>query len=177
MTVTRAAYVTRVTAAPVPREQPIPVLSRTSMSSDYWSEDDAEFIALLNTIEIPGEEPPKVNDGNGPQTTVVQHDVEQPNLKRPRSPSSEDGQRDSGRRAALALVDENNEASGYLQYETYGASSFGGFGDYMRRKRAKLQIQNAEIDGDGGASSLKSRIFNGLQIYVRMHASARARWG
>jgi DNA repair protein REV1 len=51
----------------------------------------------------------------------------------------------------------------------YGASRFGHFGEYMRRKRAKLQIQNADIvgsqqdstGGDGG-----STIFKGLSIYV-----------
>lgn len=39
----------------------------------------------------------------------------------------------------------------------------------MRRKRAKLQIQNGEIDAEGdgeGGASAKSRIFRGLAIYI-----------
>lgn len=47
---------------------------------------------------------------------------------------------------------------------TYGASSFGGWGEYMRRKRAKLQIQNAEIAKE--SSSNAPPIFNKLQIHV-----------
>lgn len=45
----------------------------------------------------------------------------------------------------------------------YGAAHFGDFGEYMSRKRAKLQIQNAQLDSDA------SLIFQGLSIYVRCH--------
>jgi DNA repair protein REV1 len=56
----------------------------------------------------------------------------------------------------------------YLDSEVYAASKFGGIGDFMRRKRAKLQIQNAQIDERGGREGgSQSRIFNGLAIYVR----------
>jgi len=55
--------------------------------------------------------------------------------------------------------------------ETYGASTFGGFGQYMRRKRAKLQIQNAQMDDTDDNSSEKRRIFQGIAIYVRVYAS------
>lgn len=61
-----------------------------------------------------------------------------------------------------------NKCTGsYLDSDTYGASRFGGFGEYMRRKRAKLQIQNAEM---GGSTPMviapTSKIFSGLSIYV-----------
>ncbi|KAI5289056.1 deoxycytidyl transferase [Ascosphaera aggregata] len=47
--------------------------------------------------------------------------------------------------------------------EEYGASSFGGFADYMRRKRRKLQNKDAEIR----ASALdKPQIFRGIIAYV-----------
>ncbi|KAI0823867.1 hypothetical protein BC628DRAFT_1323948 [Trametes gibbosa] len=36
----------------------------------------------------------------------------------------------------------------------------------MNRKRAKLQIQNAEMDGAEGASDQESKIFRSLQIYI-----------
>src|SRR5712672_1604634 len=54
----------------------------------------------------------------------------------------------------------------YLDPDTYGASRFGEFGEYMRRKRAKLQIQNAEMGGTPGVVASKSRLFNGLSIHV-----------
>ncbi|PFH52489.1 hypothetical protein AMATHDRAFT_2207 [Amanita thiersii Skay4041] len=44
--------------------------------------------------------------------------------------------------------------------EIYGAAHFGNFGEYMRRKRAKLQIQNAALAQDNDA------IFKGLSIYI-----------
>ncbi|KAF8126591.1 hypothetical protein EV363DRAFT_1348030 [Boletus edulis] len=47
----------------------------------------------------------------------------------------------------------------------YGASRFGHFGEYMRRKRAKLQIQNASMDTEGSGEE-KSNIFKGISIYV-----------
>jgi DNA repair protein REV1 len=54
----------------------------------------------------------------------------------------------------------------YLDSDTYGASRFGGFGEYMRRKRAKLQIQNVEMGDAPGAGTSKSKLFNGLSIHV-----------
>jgi DNA repair protein REV1 len=55
--------------------------------------------------------------------------------------------------------------------DIYGAASFGEFGEYMRRKRAKLQIQNSHLAEAGDKSSEKSEIFKGLAIYVRLAAS------
>jgi DNA repair protein REV1 len=51
--------------------------------------------------------------------------------------------------------------------DIYGASRFGGFGEYMRRKRAKLQIQNAALRPTDDASG--SGIFKGLSIYVSIN--------
>ena len=53
------------------------------------------------------------------------------------------------------------DGSGAEDDEVYGASHFGQFGEYMRRKRAKLQIQNAAL-----AQTEDSGIFRGLSIYV-----------
>lgn len=57
--------------------------------------------------------------------------------------------------------------SSYLDSDTYGASRFGGFGEYMRRKRAKLQVQNAEM---GSSTPMviapTSKLFSGLSIHV-----------
>lgn len=49
----------------------------------------------------------------------------------------------------------------------YGASRFGHFGEYMRRKRAKLQIQNASMDTEASGEG-KSSIFKGISVYVRL---------
>jgi hypothetical protein len=56
--------------------------------------------------------------------------------------------------------------SSHMDSDTYGASRFGGFGEYMRRKRAKLQIQNAEMGDTPDACTSKSKLFNGLSIHV-----------
>ncbi|PBK98552.1 DNA repair protein [Armillaria gallica] len=42
----------------------------------------------------------------------------------------------------------------------YGPAHFGDFGEYMQRKRAKLQIQNSEFESNNGG------IFKGLAIYI-----------
>lgn len=47
---------------------------------------------------------------------------------------------------------------------TYGPSRFGGWGEYMRRKRAKLQNQNAVMQE---ASLYKAQLFGGIRVYVR----------
>jgi hypothetical protein len=47
--------------------------------------------------------------------------------------------------------------------EEYGASSFGGFGDYMRRKKLKLQNQDEVIRRD---IKDEPQIFKGMVIHV-----------
>ncbi|KAF8638896.1 hypothetical protein AX17_001947 [Amanita inopinata Kibby_2008] len=46
----------------------------------------------------------------------------------------------------------------------YGASHFGAFGEYMQRKRAKLQIQNAALAQSNAVEN--SGIFKGLSIHI-----------
>ena len=53
------------------------------------------------------------------------------------------------------------DSNGAEDDEVYGASHFGQFGEYMRRKRAKLQIQNAVL-----AQTEDSGIFRSLSVYV-----------
>ncbi|KAH8833580.1 hypothetical protein DL96DRAFT_1456120 [Flagelloscypha sp. PMI_526] len=52
-----------------------------------------------------------------------------------------------------ALVDDPDDI--------YGRAHFGNFGEYMRRKRAKLQIQNSQLVG-----TPLSSIFHGVSIYI-----------
>jgi DNA repair protein REV1 len=63
--------------------------------------------------------------------------------------------------------------SSYLETDAYGASRFGDFGEYMRRKRAKLQIQNAEMGSNTPmAIAPTSKLFSGLSIHVGQPAFA-----
>jgi DNA repair protein REV1 len=48
--------------------------------------------------------------------------------------------------------------------DIYGVSRFGNWGEYMRRKRAKLQIQNASLD----SNERRSNIFKDISVYVRV---------
>ncbi|KAG8803064.1 deoxycytidyl transferase [Serendipita sp. 398] len=52
--------------------------------------------------------------------------------------------------------------------DIYGASSFGGYGQYMRRKRAKLQIQNRDM------SKIQSDVLRGVEIYINGHTEPSA---
>lgn len=101
-----------------------------------------------------------------PELLQFLDDAEAKSRKRPRSISPDTHE------PATQRLPTHPPAAGqaYLDTETYGASRFGELGQYMRRKRAKLQIQNAHInerdDGEGGEMIERSRIFQGLAIYV-----------
>ncbi|KAI0738017.1 DNA repair protein [Daedaleopsis nitida] len=153
----------------------------SSHSSDYF-DDDPDFLKAISEVQLPEysaskagplddvlETPPlaqrpRVTDDDPPRT--------QPTRKRPRSPDFDDdlyASDDNGAQyhQALNSVDADLDEDGhYLNDHTYGASRFGEFGEYMTRKRAKLQVQNAHIeDGDDDETS-GSRIFQGIQIYI-----------
>jgi hypothetical protein len=83
--------------------------------------------------------------------------------KRAYSVSSDDENQAQAHSPANSPIQITNS---YLDPDTYGASRFGEFGEYMRRKRAKLQIQNAEMGGTPEVVASKSRLFNGLSIHV-----------
>ncbi|KAH8978745.1 DNA repair protein [Lactarius hatsudake] len=57
-------------------------------------------------------------------------------------------------------------SSSHLDSDTYGASRFGEFGEYMRRKRAKLQIQNAEMGDTPRGEASGNQPFKGLSIHI-----------
>ena len=62
---------------------------------------------------------------------------------------------------------DDSGTGSYMDSDAYGASRFGGFGEYMRRKRAKLQIQNTEMgDTTTTVVASTSKLFSGLSIYV-----------
>lgn len=68
----------------------------------------------------------------------------------------------------------NTEKNSRSSNDTYAASGFGELGDYMRRKRAKLQIQNAQINNSLGDGAKTTSIFKGLAIHVRDKTCALA---
>ncbi|KAI0696583.1 DNA repair protein [Cerioporus squamosus] len=156
----------------------MPVSTQNSgHSSDYY-DDDPEFLKAIGEVPIPeiGVASTSVEGDYEPplaQRPAPPDDDEPPltqrAAKRPRSPDDGDFEDDDGRQYhnVLKIVDANNEDES-LNSHTYGASRFGEFGEYMARKRAKLQIQNAEIeeDEDEDGEAPRSRIFQGLQIYI-----------
>lgn len=143
-----------------------PLVASGSHSSDYFS-DDPEFINALNEAILAGEL-------DAPQESEmldvdIREEIElppstQPCLKRRRSLSLEPDLRDIERRTILHTVVANEGNSSYLDNNVYGAAHFGEFGEYMTRKRAKLQVQNAEIEADDTAA--RNGIFRGVKIYV-----------
>lgn len=65
--------------------------------------------------------------------------------------------------AALSSSHETDSAKRDF-FDPYGPSSFGGWGEYMARKRAKLQNQNVVLQE---ARTDKPQFFRGTQAYVR----------
>jgi len=70
------------------------------------------------------------------------------------------------------LHDDDNEglprlASSYLDDQAYNASKFGGFAEYFKHRRIKLQNQNRAIAEE--RSHGKPQIFKGLELYINGH--------
>ncbi|EMD34309.1 hypothetical protein CERSUDRAFT_107516 [Gelatoporia subvermispora B] len=133
-----------------------------SASSDYY-DDDPEFLRALGEIEIPeahvelqhSKPEPPTNEGPSTEATNTR--------KRARTPEDDDGHQQF--QPGMTSIDTGDPESSYLASYTYGASRFGEFSEYMARKRAKLQIQNSELN-HGNDQTQKSTIFSGLQIYI-----------
>lgn len=119
--------------------------SASTDSSDLFGPDDPEFLEALRNAVLPGD-----------QITAPSADTESLSRKRHRDESDEQ-QVETTSHGTLThrLRDAEDDP------EIYGASRFGHFGEYMHRKRAKLQIQNADI---GVGTTTKT--FSGLSIYI-----------
>ena len=141
-----------------------PLDSSASTSSQSLSLNDAEIAAIYggDAPSEPVEMSDLVRSVLLPQEQAgLRHRVanESSAESRKRQRISEADER-AGHHEVLASVEEKDS---YMSTYTYGASRFGGFGEYMTRKRAKLQIQNAEMTNEDEGVS---KIFSGLQIYV-----------
>ncbi|KAF5388723.1 hypothetical protein D9757_004806 [Collybiopsis confluens] len=110
-----------------------------SNSSDYFSSQDSEFLAALSKTIFPGD---------------IGY-VESVDQSRDSSHSKQELTPPPPNQQALSTSFKRK----HEEEDVYGAARFGDFGQYMKRKRAKLQIQNKDIAGDEG-------IFTGLSIYI-----------
>jgi len=113
-------------------------------SSDWFSSDPAVYVQALDEFEqsLAQQDPEQQIDKE--QNIKIQ-EVQHPTLHKR----------------------THGEATGdYLDSHTYGASTFGGFGEYMARKRAKLQVQNQTLTSVSKLETA-SKIFQGVGIYVR----------
>jgi len=129
----------------------VPEASQTN-SSDYFEEDDSQFLEALRNAVLPGD----IVEQQPSQGSTESQDLEPPPPAQPR------------KRRYSQLENEERIINVDPEDDTYGPAHFGDFGEYMRRKRAKLQIQNAHASqlGESGANG-KDGIFTGLAIYVR----------
>lgn len=153
-----------------------PLTYSLSGSSDYF-DNDPDFLRALQEVALPGDvqQSPQQSAGASSSRSSPQEPPPstQPSLKRRRSADEEDEEGVTHHRV-ISSIDQNQAKAGYLTPETYGASKFGDWGQYMSRKRAKLQVQNTEIDEDSEEVVQKSRIFRGLEIYVRLSTIVRS---
>jgi DNA repair protein REV1 len=126
-----------------------PQVPSSNPSSDLFGSDDTDFLEALSNVVLPGDVQPS-----------------EYSLKRPRSPQPELTAQ-SRVLPPLSKADHDNPGP-QLDQDIYGPSRFGQYGEYMRRKRAKLQIQNTHLEQDGvdEDTGSSSQIFRGLAIYV-----------
>ncbi|OJA08236.1 hypothetical protein AZE42_09020 [Rhizopogon vesiculosus] len=130
-----------------------PLRSSVSTDSlDLWGPDDPAFLEALGNAVLPGDENARI--------PAPQPDAETMSRKRSRDESDElQAEMTSHATLANGLGDTEGDP------EIYGASRFGHFGEYMCRKRAKLQIQNANLEASRDVGG-KSKILSGLSIYI-----------
>ena len=138
--------------------------TQDTTSSDYY-DNDPEFLKALTEAAIAGEAeqtPPAPHTPTHARSRAESTPGRVPTAKRARTPDSDEEGADL--HGVLSSVHTGEDNVTYLDSHTYGASRFGEFGEYMARKRAKLQIQNAEMNTEEESGTPK--IFRGLQIYV-----------
>lgn len=120
-------------------------------SSDWFSSDPAVYVQALDEFEQSlAQQDPK-------QQVDKEQEIEIQEVQPPPTPHKR----------------SHGEVTGdYIDSHTYGASTFGGFGEYMARKRAKLQVQNQTLTSVSELETT-SKIFQGVGIYVRGNPAVR----
>jgi DNA repair protein REV1 len=124
-------------------------------SSDYFGEEDPQFVEALNHIPLPGDKPSSEHAQSTNDPLIVSDDSE--DYESPPPPAQQRLKRQ------YSEIESEEEEDVQQHDNIYGASRFGEFGEYMRRKRAKLQIQNQALEDKASTSR---GIFEGVAIYV-----------
>ncbi|KAF8206292.1 hypothetical protein K438DRAFT_1963365 [Mycena galopus ATCC 62051] len=127
-------------------------LASGSQSSDYFEDEDPAFLDALDATVLPGDVPVPVN--NRTSFTAPENSTESDSDDNPEPPPPSQPQ--------ASLKRRRTEGPDPVDEVIYGAAEFGDFGNYMRRKRAKLQIQNSEIN----TTTAETQIFKGIAVYV-----------
>lgn len=159
-----------------------------SSDADLWGsqEEDSEYILALVNAPLPSHpQPPaisQVSTGSGgdlkrkrtsssPTLPVIStseaYDVDLDQSHVPVEGEDEDNLDLDVDPALFTRQRRHNQERPNAKNESYvyGAAKFGGFGEYMFRKRAKLQFQNQDLTGEGEEAE-KKKIFKGIAIYV-----------
>ncbi|KAF8528237.1 hypothetical protein BU17DRAFT_38905 [Hysterangium stoloniferum] len=125
--------------------------TQLSSSSDLFGTEDAAFLQALA-------ETPLVDEQSITPLRITQPELEYVT-------DEQEGNRDDHKRKRSGSPEpfEGGEPS-YTDSDIYNASKFHGFGEYMQHKRAKLAIQNDEVEDSLGGK--KSDIFKGLALHV-----------
>ncbi|KAF8693197.1 DNA repair protein, partial [Rhizoctonia solani] len=170
-----------------------PIEKNLSQSSDYF-DDDPEFSKALATLDesvLFGSQRlaciDNVYENFDEENGVFEPRPSSQSRKRQRSLTPAPGPENSQERHAISSSGSGQQTSTFEPQglttsisswnsilapvtptkisDTYHASKFGEFGDYFRRKRAKLQNQNADL-GTQDTRSTQSTIFKSLAIYI-----------
>lgn len=124
-------------------------------SSDYFGEDDSNFLRALQSMTLPGDKPQNEHTQLANHPNAIEDDCK--NAETHFFPAQ------SGLKRRFCDAESEQEQDDAI----YGASHFGQFREYMKRKRAKLQIQNHELQNQTNASERKHLgLFQGIAIHV-----------
>ncbi|QRV86890.1 DNA repair protein REV1 [Ceratobasidium sp. AG-Ba] len=162
-----------------------PLGKNDSQSSDYFDDDPgfADALAKLDDRALFGSQPLACLD-NVSEDLGDSSKPSSQGRKRKRSPSPAAGQENSQEDIPRNEHSSSGHDSSVIEStpkprfptfdqgssitprsDTYDASKFGGFSDYFRRKRAKLQNQNANLSTQDPDSS-QSTIFKSIAVYI-----------
>ncbi|KAK1222899.1 deoxycytidyl transferase [Marasmius sp. AFHP31] len=145
-----------------------PLAPSASNDSDYFGSEDSSFLEALTTVKLPGDlsqssqhsnkTEPDTNARIPPCTQPRYYDIEEPP---PSQPHLSTRPVHNGEHGQSLKRPHNPDLA---DDDIYGEAHFDGFGEYARRKRAKLQIQNAgNLEDEAGK---EPQIFKGIAIFI-----------
>lgn len=135
-----------------------PGLKEPSSSSELFGNEDSAYLDALSRITLPGDVDQSQCEASIPIHHIPEHTTQDSGPRKRKRSVTPEGPRNS-------VTHDTQAKPLYTDSDVYGPSKFEGFGEYMYRKRAKLSIQNSEIEGSGNGK--KSTLFQGLSLYVR----------